>query len=384
MINYQGNFTRRGLIGEIVFKLGIFLDLHIRFLIFIIQCFFYIIFYYLIYKFYKNFNLDFIFVLALFSPLFLIYPLAELESLGRLEIILLVVFLSYSLSVKKNCKVYFLYFYVIIPLLILIWEPSIFYLSFFVLIYIFNLEKINLSKIIKKIFVIIFPAITTLFIIFFFKQSSEENKIMCEALLEFYNQKCYMGLKAPPQSMKVGILEVHHLFGKEGTLTGTINFLRFILVFIVGNMPLLLVASFSKFNKRKVSSFFFKKFNVLNLLIIINFSTFVIFYLAIDWGRWIHILYSMSLIFIIYLVKEKIIFYDNKSLYKTLSFIKKLNKNILILIFISFCFLWNHKTVMHEDIGAFSGYKVIQKIYKWRNIVFLNSFDFSRTSLNYK
>ena len=56
MINYQGNFTRRGLIGEIVFKLGIFLDLHIRFLIFIIQCFFYIIFYYLIYKFYKNFN----------------------------------------------------------------------------------------------------------------------------------------------------------------------------------------------------------------------------------------------------------------------------------------------------------------------------------------
>ena len=383
MINYQGGFTRRGILGELVFQLGIFLDLHIRFLIFIIQSFFYIFFYYLIYKYYKNIKLDFIFTLALFSPLFLIYPLAELESLGRLEIILLVVFLNYSLLAKNNYKINFLFFYFIIPLLLLIWEAAIFYIPFFLLIYILNLGKINLSEILKRTFVIVLPTLITLFTIFLFKQTSIENKIMCEMLIEMYNQKCYMGLKAPPQSMKVGILEVYHLFGKDGLLTGFINLTRFILVFIIGNMPLIVVSYFCKFNHQKVSPFFIKNFSVLYLLIILNLFSFIIFYLAIDWGRWIHILYGMTLIFIIHLMKRKIIIYESKLLYKKFLFIKKFNKKILIIFFIIFCFFWNHKTVMHEDIGAVSGYKIIQKIYKWKDIIFYNSFDFSINSRNY-
>lgn len=383
MINYQGGFTRRGILGELVFQLGIFLDLHIRFLIFIIQSSFYIFFYYLIYKYYKNVKLDFIVSLALFSPLFLIYPLAELESLGRLEIILLVVFLNYSLLAKKNFKIYFLFFYFIIPLLLLIWEAAIFYIPFFLLIYILNLGKINLFEIFKKTFIIVLPTLVTLFTIFLFKQSPIENKIMCEALIETYNQKCYMGLKATPQSTKVGILEVYHLFGKDGLQTGLINLARFILVLIIGNTPLMIVSYFCKFNQKKVSTFFVKYFSVLYLLFILNLLSFIIFYLAIDWGRWIHILYGMSLIFIIHLIKNKIIIYESELLYKKFIFIKKINKNILVIFFIFFCFTWNHKTVMHEDIGAVSGYKIIQKIYKWKDIIFYNSFDFSRNSRNY-
>ena len=39
---------------------------------------------------------------------------------------------------------------------------------------------------------------------------------------------------------------------------------------------------------------------------------------------------------------------------------------------------------MHEDIGTASAYKVIQKVYKWRDILLLTPFDFTRSSINYK
>ena len=39
LINYQGGFTRRGLVGEICFKIASFFDLNLRFVIFLFQSF---------------------------------------------------------------------------------------------------------------------------------------------------------------------------------------------------------------------------------------------------------------------------------------------------------------------------------------------------------
>ena len=40
LINYQGGFTRRGLLGELAFNLSIFFKTKIRFTIFLLQVFF--------------------------------------------------------------------------------------------------------------------------------------------------------------------------------------------------------------------------------------------------------------------------------------------------------------------------------------------------------
>ena len=50
LINYQGGFTKRGLIGEISFQIAKYFDLSLRFVIFLFQSFIYSIFLILIYK----------------------------------------------------------------------------------------------------------------------------------------------------------------------------------------------------------------------------------------------------------------------------------------------------------------------------------------------
>ena len=54
LINYQGGFTRRGLLGDIAFNLAIFFNLKIRFVVFLLQAIFYSLFLILIYNFLKN------------------------------------------------------------------------------------------------------------------------------------------------------------------------------------------------------------------------------------------------------------------------------------------------------------------------------------------
>lgn len=74
---------------------------------------------------------------------------------------------------------------------------------------------------------------------------------------------------------------------------------------------------------------------------------------------------------------------DNQMIYKKFDFIQIKNKSILILVFIIFAFSWNHKTVMHEDIGSIPIYRIFTKMIKWRNIFDLKNIDISRTSEKY-
>ena len=53
VINYQGGFVRRGLIGEIVYQISIFFDLNLRFCFLILQSSLYLIYYYYVYKLFK-------------------------------------------------------------------------------------------------------------------------------------------------------------------------------------------------------------------------------------------------------------------------------------------------------------------------------------------
>ena len=54
VINYQGGFVRRGLIGELIFQVSNILNLNLRFCFLLLQSFLYLIYYYLIYDLIKN------------------------------------------------------------------------------------------------------------------------------------------------------------------------------------------------------------------------------------------------------------------------------------------------------------------------------------------
>ena len=83
LINYQGGFTRRGILGEIIFQVAKYFDFGLRFTIFLTQLLIYFIYLILIYLFIKNLPKNILTKIAIFSPVFLFYPLAEIEILAR-------------------------------------------------------------------------------------------------------------------------------------------------------------------------------------------------------------------------------------------------------------------------------------------------------------
>ena len=136
LINYQGGFTRRGLGGEInIFFANIF-SIPLRDTIFFIQAISNTIYIILLFFFVKDLKFSIIQIFALFSPLFLLYPIAELEALGRKEVLIFLFFISTLFFSEKKFRpavlnsIVFIFF----PILCLIWEQIILFAPFFAVI----------------------------------------------------------------------------------------------------------------------------------------------------------------------------------------------------------------------------------------------------------
>ena len=239
----------------------------------------------------------------------------------------------------------------------------------------FSLKKSNYLIFLLNCFYLTLPTLFILILITLFKHSQTEYKLMCASLEFFYNQKCYMALTYTPRNLVTNMGEVKSLFS-------IVNLFRFIFIFILGFLPLFLLTYASSLRSSKIYTFFFNKVSFIYLILIFLLPTFFIYLFAIDWGRWIHISYSMSIIFFVYCLKNKII-YSNKNSSKKLNFFGIKNNFILIIVFILFALSWNHKTVMHEDIGSIPIYRALSKIYKWRNMEIFTSIDISRASKIY-
>ena len=101
LINYHSGFTRRGLLGDLAFNLALLFKAKIRFVIFLFQVFFYLTFLILTFNFIKNIKINFLSRLALYTPIFLLFPLGEIESLVRKETVIFIIFIIF-LSLASN------------------------------------------------------------------------------------------------------------------------------------------------------------------------------------------------------------------------------------------------------------------------------------------
>ena len=102
LINYQGGLVRRGLIGEILFRLHKFTSVDLDILIFLFVTSLYVIFsYYLLksIKYIENSNIN---ILIFLSPAFFIYPIMNSEVVGRKDILLLALISSFVFIDKKG------------------------------------------------------------------------------------------------------------------------------------------------------------------------------------------------------------------------------------------------------------------------------------------
>ncbi len=347
LINYQGGFTRRGLIGEIVFQISKLSSLTIRETILTFQITTYLLYFYLLYKFLKDTNNNILFIFAIFSPLFVIYPIAEVEVLGRKEIFIYVSFLLVVniFSIKNIQNKHYFYFSIILMISCLIWEGFVIYISYFIFILILKNNLVLNKSFLTKLTISLIPLSISFYFVFFHRLDENGLKMMCQSINECYGAISYLN-----RSLSSNISEVTSKF--------QISFLiRYIIVLIIGFFPLFLLIKNSKLNyKQKFKNDYF----YLIFFIIIFTPSLIFYYIAQDWGRWVSISYTLSLLTYVYSLKNNFIVINfdriNYSIFR--------KKFVVIFLFIIFAFGWAPKTLMNEDVGSIPIYRKSVEIIK--------------------
>ncbi len=351
LINYEGGFTKRGLTGQIAIYMSEIFNYSLRKSILFLQIFSIGIYYFLLINFFKTIKFNKIILLSIFTPIFLLYPVAEIEVLGRKEIIIFSFFLIYLALNDFRKKNYFRIF--LLPLLMIIWEPVIFFFIFWLIIdYIEGVFKKNYKSLIVYLLTFV-PAILMGAYIAFNPISEIDHNNMTIFLKENFNENCYMAC-----ALLLSKSQIYDQFTANFILFNFEIFLRYFLIILIGFGPLFIMIKFSKF----------KELNSKIFLFTIVPPIFVLFMMMGDWGRIVNIFYTFSIISFLYVYKKELVIIDNKILENF--FIRALDrKYIYIIFFIIFCFGWNPKTTLTADIGTNPFWKIpynaSKKIFKF-------------------
>ena len=366
LINYQGGFTRRGLGGEITTSVANFFSIPLRKSIFFIQSILHISYLFLIFTYIKNLKLNIFQIFALFTPLFLLYPVAELEALGRKEMLLFLFFIITLFFCQKKYPTKFInsYVFVFFPILCLIWEQVILFAPFIFVVLIIKNDLKTFKKVIINLFIIFIPSSLVIIMIFLFPLSDEGHKVMCDFLQNKFGEICYMS--ADLLIKNTVYFDTLHIHNGANFFP---HYFRYIMIFLIGFMPLHILLSQNDFVKK--NNFITKNFK-LNILFFTLYSPVIILFIfGYDWGRWMHILYSFSILLYFYMFKSSII---TNNFYIKGSFWEKIFKKKIFLafVFFIFAFFWNPKTVMKGDIATNTLYKIIynssKKIFSYNGL----------------
>jgi len=343
LINYTGGFTKRGLIGQINIVFANILVVNLRDVILVFQILIIGLYYTLLFKFFRNIKVNNIILLSIFTPIFILYPVAEIEVLARKEVFIFCIFIFYFFLKKPQLKN--IYKLVFLPISVLIWEPVIFYLLFFLVIDIFENKYEKLDKrFIQNIFYYL-PAVVIALYIAFNPITLEEHDLMSNYLKNNFNEVCYMSC-----ALLKSKSSIYDQFYWNYSKYSIEVFLRYFLIILIGFGPLILLLKNSQVIDKRL--FFFKYYdNLFYPFLIILSPVLLLFAMGYDWGRWVNISYVFAIISYIYIYKEnKINLNTNFLNKKPINLLK--SKKILIITIVIFCFGWNPKTVMTGDVAS--------------------------------
>lgn len=361
--NYQHSFVRRGLIGEINYQLSTFLSINLLKITLATQILFVIFFFYFSTKFFSIFDdKSFLKLLAILSPIGFIFPIGELEALGRQEIFFLayVAFYFYSLIKIKNILLAQLIL-IISPIILFSHEGMIFFFPYLIIANIFFLFK---NKI-KRYLLINFGISIYILIIYLILNLNINNDIsavkgICKSLEDYIKPFSHcIGINGINKISESKIYTINQ-FLERFEIFKVSKYFAFILI---GYLPLLIL--FKDKNgieifKKKIGGIFF-----LGLCIICSSPI----YLAIDWGRWTYINYICSLFLIFFLYFFNFLDFRKN---KTYFYLENLSSNFKVVIFTIFCLGWNLKILYTDDIGSLPLYRAFRK-----SLIYIHDYYFN-------
>ncbi len=358
IINYQGGFIKRGLIGEICFQIAIHFGLSLRFVIFLFQSFIYAIFLILIYRFFRNIPTNLIIILSIFTPIFLLYPVAEIEVLARKETFVFIGFLLFlnisNFNYSSNLPLYYVFF--VLPIICLIWEPVVFFFPFIASVLVIRLRNNQITTLLSKITISFIPALIVVMIIATNPITPENHSIMANSLKENFTEDCYMscGMLLSRSSIISQFLGTYQAVLFE-------SLIRYPLIILIGFGPIFLLGYNSKL---KIKILFFKHFkNLLHPILILLTPILVLFAMMGDWGRIVNISYTFTALFYFYLLQNNLIKINLEKITKKISFVQN-KKYLLVVCFILYAFGWTPQTSLRGDVSSFPGYRVPYKTVK--------------------
>ena len=353
LINYEGGFTRRGFTGQGMVLLSRFFDLELRWTIFLSQSFFCTFYFILLWHLLKNLQTNKILNLSIFTPIFILYPVAEIEVLARKEIIVFTFFLIYLLIPSNHAlKNYSIILFSLVS--VLVWEPIIFFfpLIFLYLIIENRIEKINLNFL--KLILFMTPGILLSIYMATNPLNANEWKVMASVLKNEFGESCYMSCGL----LKTKSTIIQQFQGNAGKYSFEVIF-RYSLIVLIGFYPISLLLKNCTTKSKKL--FFFRNFkNLLTPFCIAISPVILLFAMGYDWGRWVNISYVISALIVFSLLKNEKINLNTVLLKQ--NFLYKIKGKMFVILFIIFCFGWNPKTVMLGDVASFPGYRIPVKV----------------------
>ncbi len=360
LINYDGGFIRRGLLGEIITSLSLSFNFEIKNIFTFLHISNYLIFFYLNYLLFNFFKKNFLFYFFIFSPLYFFYPLIAVttkfaEHIIQREIYVITFFLIYTYLCLKiqNRNINFLIGIILLTFLTFLYELTILCFPFFFTIYYIFLKR-NAYQI--KFYEIFISSVFCLSIIVFHFLNYGESNI--ELVVENLNRNFNFNYTSDDLLYSWLNKEISKqiIFFMDGFK------INYILRYIFYAHPILLLIFINcKFVKDKVFLFLF----------IASISLFcILFGIATDWARFVHILYTLSLItFIFYHTKNsQDIFLKSGNLFLEKFKISQNFANIFVIIY---CLIWNLKHTFWQNHLSFAFLKIFQQ-----NMLYFNELIF--------
>ena len=345
LINYEGGFVRRGLLGQIVFELSKLLNIQIKFLILIFQISIYLIYFILFFLLLSKIETNFFWLLIIFSPISFLYPMAELEALGRKDIFVITSFLIFSIINYRSFSSLLFSFIFIFTLSCLIHEITFFYIFHYLFVFyvknkIFINQKLNI-----KHYLVSFLSLGVLLYLNLYLH----NFVVIEDIVNSYN---YENLTALSGSFSHISPTIDSVFFKTFSNINIVTIARYGFLILISTIP------FIYFIKIK-SDYENKYFNFQNIFISNILLSIPLYLLIFDWGRVIYINYNFFIIIIIFIFNSNLI--NTKYLQKK---IEVISKPIKILFFIFICLSFSPKLLITDDLGSKPLYKSATKIFK--------------------
>ena len=280
LINYHGGFTRRGLFGDIIIYLNNIIKLDLINLFFISVIILYLFFIILFINILLKAKINFFVLLLIFSPATILFNFFDPLAIGRKEFLFFLFFIIYFLFKDKKLFFYIspiLSFFIVLSHELFVLLLPLFFISKFINSKTLKLKDYKLESLIS------FSSLVALFLILLY---SDPNVVdTCKPIMEYgYGWQICLAIN-------------------DLTLSYNLSFIRSPIYIIYYSFFLGLVILPILMSLLKNFRYSYKKSFILIFLSFLPIS--LLFFVANDWGRYIHIYSFMWLLIILFNNQEE-------------------------------------------------------------------------------